>query len=168
MNRASHSGRPLRPDMASTAALTARNLRSARLPCSAPWRVWKWLQSCGRFARSASASQGGGGCWRCRAERIFREAWRPVPISSEPTRLLVADFRRQLACLLDQLLDRSFRGQHTDQPALDVDVFDVLGQPRRIAERELTYGCNAGCAHQPDLGLAHPGNAHVIREIGPF
>src|SRR5258706_10553467 len=39
-----------------------------------------------------------------------------------PERLFsVADFRCPLARLLDQLFDRSFRGQNADQPALGVD-----------------------------------------------
>ena len=70
-----------------------------------------------------------------RRESLPRGAARPAS---------VADLRRQLARLLDQLLDRPFGRQNPDQFALGVHVFHVLGQARRIAVGEFAHRGDAG------------------------
>src|ERR1700737_5059433 len=80
----------------------------------------------------------------------------------------IADFRLKLAGLLDQLLDRLFRGQDADEFAPGIDLFHALGEARRVAQREFADRGDAGSAHQPDLGLAHAGNPHVVGDVSPF
>ena len=147
MNPASRSGHPSPRD----AAGTAQPATPADRPGRAPGRVWTWSRSCGRFARSLQGSQDAG-------------MRRPGP----DRRPLVGDLGLKLAGLRDQLLDRLFRGQDAHQFALGIDVFHVLRQPGRIAQREFTYRGDAGSAHQPDLCLAHAGNPHVVGNFGPF
>src|SRR3954451_19357692 len=103
MNPASRSARPSRPDKASTAAPAGRDDRPGR----PPRRVWAWLRSCGRFARSESASQAAD----MSAGRLFLA--------------LVADFRLKLARLGDQLLDRLLGRHQTDEFTPGVHVLHI-------------------------------------------
>src|SRR5689334_16215148 len=61
---------------------------------------------------------------------------------------LVADLRLQLAGLGNQLLDRLFGRQNADQLPFDVHLFHVLGEPCRIAQRQLPHSGDAGRADQ--------------------
>src|SRR5437868_11773267 len=85
-----------------------------------------------------------------------------------PLRVLVADFRLKLAGLCDQLFDRLFRRQNTDEFAPCIHFFHVLRQAAWVTKSKFANRRDAGGAYQADLGFAHAGDAHVVRNIGPL
>src|SRR5262249_39809829 len=152
MNPVSRSERPSRPERAWTATFAAAD--GLPLP-SKP--VWSWLPSCRGFARSRQGSQ---------------DAVRPATAGrAAPANCyvqLIGDLWLQLARLRDQLLDGLFGWEDANQLSPRVHFFHALGKPRRVAMREFAHRGGAGGAHQPDLGPAHAGNAHIVGYVRPF